>query len=74
MTRRVYGEAKTPYQRVMESETVPSDSKEKLKALHKTLDPIELRQRLDAKLRRFWPSLKAFRAEAKSLEVTECVA
>ena len=53
---------------------MPSDSKEKLKALHKTLDPIELRQRLDAKLRRFWPSLKAFRAEAKSLEVTECVA
>ena len=63
--RRIYGDAKTPYLRVIESPAVSERLKAKLRAVHEALDPIELRHRLDAKLRRFWAELKRLRLVAE---------
>ena len=43
---------KTPYQRVLESEHLPQDTKDKLTACYNTLNPFALRQALDEKIRR----------------------
>jgi hypothetical protein len=50
-TKRVYGKAKTPYQRVLECEDVPEENKEKLRALYSTLDPIQLKHGIEKKLK-----------------------
>ncbi len=52
--RRHYESAKTPYQRVMESNFVAPEVKERLMAQHETLDPIELRRRVNAKMKTFY--------------------
>ena len=56
--RKEYEEPKTPYQRLMES--LPEGRrKETLRREHESLDPIELRERLEEALRRFYQSLNA---------------
>lgn len=52
--RRVYGDALTPYERVLASPHVPDAQKEKLRLKHAQLNPILLKEQLDAKLRKFW--------------------
>lgn len=47
---RKYEEAKTPYQRLIESDQISHNTKEKLKALYETLNPAALKQQLDRKL------------------------
>jgi len=49
--RKVYDQAKTPYQRVLESDTVSKKEKEKLKRIYATLNPVELRRNIDKKLK-----------------------
>jgi len=41
----------TPYQRIMASEHIDSSQKERLAAIYKTLNPFELKARLEAKLK-----------------------
>lgn len=48
--KRSYGPMKTPYQRVLEDENVSQQSKEQLKALFESLNPILLRRRLVEKM------------------------
>jgi len=50
--KRIYGNAKTPYQRVLECTDVPQENKDKLKALYLTLDPIKLKKEIDKKIRK----------------------
>ena len=49
--KRTYDTAKTPYQRVMENKDVPVAVKEKLTRLYESLNPFELKRRIDRKLR-----------------------
>jgi hypothetical protein len=68
--RRVYGKAVTPYHRVLESDSVSAQQKEKLRLLHETLDPIDLKEKLDAKLKHFWSILKRLRSQSPCIPVT----
>ena len=45
--KKVYDAPQTPYQRVLDSPTVSADAKRKLRAVHQTLDLVDLKQRLD---------------------------
>ncbi len=44
--RKVYDNPKTPYQRVLEDESVSEKDKIKLKEIYKSLDPIKLRREI----------------------------
>jgi hypothetical protein len=45
--KKVYDAPQTPYQRVLDSPTVSAQDKRNLRAVHKTLDLVELKQHLD---------------------------
>ncbi|PIU15879.1 transposase [bacterium (Candidatus Gribaldobacteria) CG08_land_8_20_14_0_20_39_15] len=47
---RKHQKAKTPYQRVMESKSVPEKTKQKLKEIYDNLNPAELKRAIDKKL------------------------
>ncbi len=47
---RKYEEAKTPYQRAMESKQVSEKKKQKLKEIYESLNPAELKRTIDKKL------------------------
>lgn len=49
--KRKYEPAKTPYQRVLECPEVPEENKQKLRTLYSTLDPVELYQTIQKKLK-----------------------
>lgn len=53
-TIKKYEKAKTPYQRLMKSETFPEASKEKLKKVYETLDPIDLLNNIDRLQNKFF--------------------
>ena len=61
--RRVYGDPKTPYQRVLDSQSVPEDKKEDLRLVHAKLNPLQLKDQLDAKLRKFWALVRRLRSQ-----------
>lgn len=52
--RRTYSVAKTPYQRILECEHVPQETKDKLTALFHTLNPFGLRKQMQQKLKEFY--------------------
>lgn len=56
--RKRYHTPKTPYQRVMDCENVSADIQSKLKILHETLNPFELTQQINIKLRAIFSMLK----------------
>jgi len=47
---RRYDTPKTPYQRLMESDHIPEETKVKLDQLHRSLNPAELKRRIDARI------------------------
>ena len=53
-----YHTPQTPYQRVMNCENVTDDAKSKLRTLHEMLNPFDLKQQIDAKLRNIFSMLK----------------
>lgn len=40
--KRIYGKAKTPYQRVLEHPDIPKETKDQLTVLYQTLNPAKL--------------------------------
>ena len=56
--KKKYGKAKTPFQRVMESEGISEEQKEKLRARKAQLNPIELRTNIEIKLKEFFDLTK----------------
>jgi len=44
--KRKYGQPKTPYQRLMESESLSQEQKRELNALHDSLNPVELKRHI----------------------------
>lgn len=57
-TKKIYKEAKTPYQRVMESDKISKEVKEKLKEEYKRLNPAELQRSFKRKLEKIKNHLK----------------
>ena len=47
--KRKYGQPKTPYQRLMESEVISTQEKQKLKALYESLNPAQLKRSIEEK-------------------------
>ena len=54
---RKYDTARTPYQRVMERDEIPLARKTHLLNLYLSLNPVELRQRIDQKILKLWSTL-----------------
>jgi len=51
---RKYDTPRTPYQRLMESERIPEETKEKLTKLYQSLNPAELKRKIDEKIHRLF--------------------
>lgn len=51
---RKYDIPKTPYQRIMESEKIPEETKEKLTKIYQRLNPAELKRKIDEKIHRLF--------------------
>lgn len=49
--RRIYDDPITPYQRVVESEFIPQETKDTLIKIHNTLNPVKLRLNIERKLK-----------------------
>jgi len=62
--RRKYGDPITPYDRVVASPFVSAERKKNLTVIHATLNPLELKERLDAKLRKFWALFNRLRRQS----------
>ena len=56
--RKRYHTPETPYQRVMNCEKVTDNTKSELRTLHQRLNPFELKQQIDAKLRNIFSMIK----------------
>ena len=52
--RKQYDEAKTPHQRAMASADVTTKDKLRLQHTYVQLNPVKLKRRIDANLRRLW--------------------
>ena len=51
LCRKIYDKAKTPYQRLIESEQISEEQKEKLNNLYLSLNPVELKKKIDKKVK-----------------------
>jgi hypothetical protein len=56
--RRIYGEPVTPYERVLDSPHVADDIKQRLEALHATLDPVALKREIERKLAKIYSTFR----------------
>ncbi len=59
---------KTPYERLMESESLSHEQKETLKTLHASLDPFELKEKIEEKLKLFWSTIRSEEKQVKQLK------
>ena len=48
--KRKYGQAKTPYRRLIESDQISEEEKERLTAIYQSLNPAQLKREIDKKL------------------------
>lgn len=55
---RVYPKPITPYERVLLSHHIPQETKERLKAYHRQLNPIQIKREIHKKLQRIWSIVK----------------
>ena len=53
-TRRLYSEARTPYQRLLDEEVLDDLTRERLERRYRSLNPVKLRAQLDRALRALW--------------------
>lgn len=51
LCHKIYDTAKTPYQRIMESEQIGEEQKVRLKELYLSLNPVQLKKRIDEKVK-----------------------
>lgn len=52
VSKKKYGEALTPYQRLMRSKQIPPETKLRLQKLYESLNPVKLKEAIKAKLKR----------------------
>lgn len=63
---RKYEKAKTPYQRILESDQIPEDKKQELKAIYLSLNPAQLKRTIDTKLNMLY---RIYKLKQRSFEV-----
>jgi len=68
---RKYHPPKTPYQRVLESPDIPEATKELLRIRYESLDPFELRERIDQKMKRVKELARTSFDEWSTTQVTQ---
>ncbi len=51
LCHKIYDQAKTPYQRIMELGQISKEQKTKLKELYLSLNPLQLKKRIDEKVK-----------------------
>jgi hypothetical protein len=54
--KKTYGEALTPYQRLMQAKSIPPETKAVLRKLYESLNPVKLKAAIEAKLKRIQKS------------------
>lgn len=64
--RRIYGDPLTPYERVLASEFVSKESKDRLIEQHNQLDPVMLKMEIEHKLRKTFLTFKRLAAARKA--------
>lgn len=64
--KRIYDTPKTPYQRIIESPHIQSDTKEKLMKLHHSLDPIALKSAIRDRLKHIYQLYRAINGKPPS--------
>ena len=52
--RRLYDQARTPYQRLCAAGILPAAKRQELEALYQSLNPLQLRRQLERELERLW--------------------
>ena len=50
--KKTYGEALTPYQRLLQAKSIPPETKTQLRTLYESLNPVKLKAAIEAKLKR----------------------
>jgi hypothetical protein len=56
--KRIYTQPRTPYQMLLDCDSVPQATKDRLKAQFDSLNPFYLRRVIEAKLRAFFNALR----------------
>ena len=64
--KKIYGEPKTPYQRVLESEFIDDDVKTSLRKQHQTLNPVKLKIKIEQQLKNIFAIHRKFRKSRSS--------
>lgn len=64
--RRKYDTAQTPYQRVLSNPHVPEENKERLRQEHEKLNPLVLKQRMEALRTKLFEVQKRYGSQSKS--------
>jgi len=64
--KKKYDEAKTPYLRLMESDKISQEKKEELKKIYDSLNPAELKRKIDAKLKLLYKEYQKSKNSKKS--------
>lgn len=67
--KRKYGRAKTPYRRLIESDQISEEEKEKLTAIYQSLNPAELKRNIDKKLANLYEIYKKKKGQ-KNINLT----
>lgn len=66
--KKIYGRPKTPYQRLMESDSLTEEQKIKLSLQKKKLNPFELKKGLERKLKDFFDILNEYNKKKEKLK------
>jgi hypothetical protein len=56
--RKRFDKAKTPYERILECNTIPEETKEALRKIHRQNNPFDLKKKIENKLRRIFKHVK----------------
>ena len=64
---RKYDTPLTPYQRIMESEKIPEETKKELRELYQQLNPAELKRKIDEKIHQLF---KTYEQKSKQIEAS----
>jgi len=52
--QKIYDKARTPYRWVLERPEVREEEKQRLQELYHSLNPVEIKRRMEANLRKLW--------------------
>lgn len=71
--KKTYDTARTPYQRVLESEQVSQESKDRLQAQYRTLNPVALLRHIEQRQASLWKLAVSVRGKETPQEAVQAV-